>query len=1100
MFDTIEPNELVHIKNIEKACGFKLTQKQTIENNVGYCVTDGKITKLSLLRKRIKDLNLIFKLTFLEYLDLSYTNINYLPEEIGELTGLKVLRINGNYLDNLPKGIENLSLLKELLVSDNKLKSLPKEIFSLKELTLLGVGKNKIEILPKEISKLKELNKLWLADNILTEIPDELTDLSNLRKLDLSNNLIFSLPLKIGKLSKLKFINVSNNNLQEIPDSITNIQTLENLILNNNDIDYLPRSLENLSSISHLNVSGNNIKILPDSITKLISLKDLRANGNRIRLIPKNIGELRELKSIHLAGNYISEIPDSIALLQELKVIFLDGNDISEINSHIAKLHNLVSLSLSNNNIKIIPTFISELKAIEHLFLNENLITEVPSWITKLKKPLIWKSNRSDPGSNDGINLYGNPIETPPIEIMSEGHAAVVNYFESFTNQRPEEIVRLYEGKLLIVGEGDVGKTYLTNRLIYEKIPSGETTRGIDIHEWVINTKNIKNFRVNLWDFAGQAICHATHQFFLTSRSLYLFIWEARSDQDIVNFDYWLNIIKLLSNGSPVLVVMNKSDVRFKSIDQAAIQKEFPNVIGFHDISAKTGAGVAELRERIYAQMEALPMIGKKLIKKWVDIRKKLESMQESNYISYVDYVNICKNYSLTKDQADNLARYYHDLGVILHFNENKILDKIVILNPEWATDAVYTVVDNNKIQEENGVLNFHQLETIWCDYEPSTHIFLIELMKKFEICFELKNNKDFIIPELLHPTRLNFKWDYFNNICFVYKYSFMPAGIITRFTVRQHEIIYNSIYWRNGVCIEWDNARALVVSDPFSKTISININGENKKELLAIIRKDIQSIHQSLNNPKHDEMIPCICDDCKKDSSGSFHLYSKIQKLQNNRKRTIQCDSGNDIKISDLLGEYGINENNSEGTSVYNVNNGIIISDNSRTDYNNITTHGDHSGIDNTIGDYNTKNTNENLAINEPPAKPWYEKLALFITIISGLIAVYIFLKPSQSNDNIENKPQSEITTKENSVSKSEKPSNENSESLIQREMHSKSESSSKVQSATISKYDSESNMQPVTSSKNDMESDVQPGTSTKIEEEKNAKPETSTNNDKES
>lgn len=1069
MFDTIEPNQLILLKEIEKIFGFKISQKQTVENAVGYCVKEGKITKLSLSRKRIKDLTLIFKLSSLEYLDLSHTNINFLPEEISELTSLKVLRLNGNHLEHLPKGIGKLSLLEELLLSDNKLKSLPAEIFLLKSLTLLGAGKNKIEVLPKEISQLTELNKMWFAENLLTDVPDELANLHKLRKLDLSKNMISTLPIEIGKLEKLKFLNVSNNIIRKLPDSITNLKDLENLIFNSNEIDDFPSNLENLSSLLHLNASNNNIAILPDSITKLIKLKDIRANGNRIKLIPKDIGELRELKAIQLAGNDISEIPNSIGLLQELKVLILDLNQISNVNSNIEKLHNLNSLSLSKNHIKIIPDFIKKLKELEQLLLNDNFITDVPSWIIRLKKPLIWKNHRSDPGSNNGINLYGNPIETPPIEIMSEGHTAVVNYFESFVNQKPEEIVRLYEGKLLIVGEGDVGKTFLANRLIYENIPSGETTRGIDIHEWVINTKNIKNFRVNLWDFAGQAICHATHQFFLTSRSLYLFIWEARSDQDIVNFDYWLNIIKLLSNGSPVLVVMNKSDVRFKSIDQAAIEKEFPNVIGFHDISAKTGAGVAELRERIYDQMEALPMIGKKLIKKWVDIRKKLESMHDSNYISYAGYVDICKANLLTKEQADNLARYYHDLGVILHFNENPILDKIVILNPEWATDAVYTVVDNNKVQEDNGVFNFRQLEIIWCDYDPSTHIFLIELMKKFEICFELKNKKDFIIPELLHPTKLKFEWDTVSNLCFEYRYSFMPAGIITRFTVRQHEIICNNTYWKNGVCIEWDNAKALVVSDPFTKTISININGENKKELLAIIRKDIQSIHQSLNNPKHEEMIPCNCNDCKKDNNDSFHLYSKIQKLQSVRKRTIQCDSGNDIKISDLLGEYGIEDNNFGDTNIYNINGGIIIGDNSRVDYDDITIHGDHSSIDNVIGDHNGKNTNEQVVVSNIQSKLWYEKLALIVTIIVGFIGVFAFLKETLTKEDIESKFQLETTAKESAVSKakSETPPNENAASKVQSETSLKVDAASKVQPETSLNGDATSKVEPETNSK---------------------------------
>ncbi|WP_347242416.1 hypothetical protein [Nostoc sp. FACHB-888] len=32
--------------------------------------------------------------------------------------------------------------------------------------------------------------------------------------------------------------------------------------------------------------------------------------------------------------------------------------------------------------------------------------------------------------------------------------------------------------------------------------------------------QNGREFRVNIWDFGGQEIYHATHQFFLTRRSL----------------------------------------------------------------------------------------------------------------------------------------------------------------------------------------------------------------------------------------------------------------------------------------------------------------------------------------------------------------------------------------------------------------------------------------------------------------------------------------------------------------------------------------------------------------------------------------------------
>jgi GTPase SAR1 family protein len=82
-----------------------------------------------------------------------------------------------------------------------------------------------------------------------------------------------------------------------------------------------------------------------------------------------------------------------------------------------------------------------------------------------------------------------------------------------------------------------------------------DTTRGVDIKKWKIQTDITPDFTINIWDFGGQEIYHSTHQFFLTKRSLYLFLWEARKDDNLINFDYWLNVIKLLSNNSPLVVM-----------------------------------------------------------------------------------------------------------------------------------------------------------------------------------------------------------------------------------------------------------------------------------------------------------------------------------------------------------------------------------------------------------------------------------------------------------------------------------------------------------------------------------------------------------------
>ena len=90
---------------------------------------------------------------------------------------------------------------------------------------------------------------------------------------------------------------------------------------------------------------------------------------------------------------------------------------------------------------------------------------------------------------------------------------------------------------MLIVGQGSVGKTSLVRRLTKNDFDLNEIkTEGITIDHWQINSqfeseKPQSKIAINAWDFGGQEIMHATHQFFLTKRSLYLLVLDSRLTQ-----------------------------------------------------------------------------------------------------------------------------------------------------------------------------------------------------------------------------------------------------------------------------------------------------------------------------------------------------------------------------------------------------------------------------------------------------------------------------------------------------------------------------------------------------------------------------------------
>ena len=108
------------------------------------------------------------------------------------------------------------------------------------------------------------------------------------------------------------------------------------------------------------------------------------------------------------------------------------------------------------------------------------------------------------------------------------------------------------------------------------------------------------------------------------------------------------------------------------------------------------------------------------------------------------------------------MSNYFHDLGIFLHFQDNDILRNIIFLNPDWATKAVYKIIDTKEVVLNQGKFNYSQLRNIWKDYPDDKFNFLIELMKKFELCFLLPNQTDYIVPGLLppnHPDSID-NWD----------------------------------------------------------------------------------------------------------------------------------------------------------------------------------------------------------------------------------------------------------------------------------------------------------------------------------------------------
>ena len=581
----------------------------------------------------------------------------------------------------------------------------------------------------------------------------------------------------------------------------------------------------------------------------------------------------------------------------------------------LGNLTHLTRLDLSNNNLSELPASLSKTN-LTRLDLSRNSISELPESLGNLTHLIR-------------LDLWGNPLVKPPIEVAKEGIEAIRKYFRQL---KTEGVDYIYEAKLLIVGEAGAGKTTLTKKIDdpdYQLREQEQSTEGIDIIKYkfpILDKEGEKrNFKVNIWDFGGQEIYHATHQFFLTKRSLYALVADTRKED--TDFYYWLKVVELLSNNSPLLIIKNEKQDRKREINETALRGQFANLEKTLATNLATNRGLKEIVTNIQDYIKRLPLVGQALPKTWVEVRQTLEQ-DNRHYISLQEYLDICEKNGFTSYKYKlQLSDYLHDLGVCLHFQdeEDSLLYRTVILKPEWGTDAVYKVLDNDQVVNNQGHFTRDDLKIIWNDKKyAQKRGELLELMKKFQLCYQIPGDKNaFIAPQLLSDNQPEYTWYETNNLILRYSYpEFMPKGIVTRFIVVMHQYIDQQKYvWKSGVILSKDVARAEVIEYYGRREIKIRVSGDNKRDFLTVISHEIDKINNSYKRLKYSKLIPCNCRDCKNSQSPYSYPFEILQKFTADRQETIQCQKSyemvNVLSLIDDVYSYSAINNQSTKTEI---------------------------------------------------------------------------------------------------------------------------------------------------------------------------------------
>ena len=485
----------------------------------------------------------------------------------------------------------------------------------------------------------------------------------------------------------------------------------------------------------------------------------------------------------------------------------------------------LQALDLSYSGIREIPEEIRTLKNLHRLGLCGLQLVDLPDWLPEIAEMFTTNMRVGKTKNKAIVLLRDTTVESiPDMSIFNQPYEVIVEWFKRRDFGRGEP---LNEIKVFFLGDGEAGKSHTIARLMNdggEPIDyTGQATPGIVIKHKDYTVKD-RTFRVNYWDFGGQEIMHSMHRIFLTGRTMYVVLLNARDDTQGDRAKYWLHNIQSFAPNAPILLVLNKIDQNPNaSVDERDLRGRCEKLTQIVRLSALKDSQEDFNREFTNVLIEEILKTGfldTQWPSNWKRVKEKLENM-ESHYIMGDTYENICQEYHVDTNQ-ENLLHWFNDLGVSFCCcdKEDYALEDYVILRPDWITNALYILLFNRLEGASNGLIphraiydilrNARNNSEIHCTlpnarYTANDIHYVLGVMRKFNLSQPHGTDHEFI--PMLCQQNSTVDVQYYqkdaDTLEFNMEFDYLPTNLLHRLMVERHSELDMDNVWRTGARFE---------------------------------------------------------------------------------------------------------------------------------------------------------------------------------------------------------------------------------------------------------------------------------------------------------
>jgi WD40 repeat protein len=189
--------------------------------------------------------------------------------------------------------------------------------------------------------------------------------------------------------------------------------------------------------------------------------------------------------------------------------------------------------------------------------------------------------------TSDGKRLIGG---------CADGRVLLWDFARLLHAKPRQAAVRYVSAKVVLLGEGSVGKTSLAHRLVEDQYVAKERTHGMSV--WQLELPDSSDITIQrevlLWDLAGQEDYRLIHRMFLDQTALALLLIHPRRDDPFAEALDWLSALDAAAgpNHKPArLLIFPQADTGGLTLSNAQIDHlcREHNIAGWLQVSAKTG-------------------------------------------------------------------------------------------------------------------------------------------------------------------------------------------------------------------------------------------------------------------------------------------------------------------------------------------------------------------------------------------------------------------------------------------------------------------------------------------------------------------------------